>query len=241
MTKWLYSLLLGGVLLASYFWLQQPTLAQLTPQVILVCLVSYALARKLRTKRLSVSFLLPSYQAWETSLLLAAVTLLIGATGGLASGFLVSGYLAIFVLVFSSEDISSLLASLGLGFSLLGATSAFNPMIWSNLLSLPVVTGLLILAKNQYLQAVNTTSQLLHDDDWNSQRQDSTGWFVQKFLVPTIAELKTLTPNAAKNQDQIHQHILRIESRTNQLIEVYQQPPTTSADHDTSDETPPTK
>lgn len=232
MKRWLYLIVLLLGVAGSYLWLKTPSLAKYGPQVFLACILLYGLVRKLSTrfrkettssqKSPQVASFLPHFESWENVLLVVATVMLVGSTGGVGSLFFSANFVILLVIVFRSGDMAALTTSMAIAFVYAGLSTTITQNQVVLLANIPIVAVLLTLAKNQYLVAVQTTSKVLQDDDWNAQRSDSTGWFLEKFLKPTVTHIKELMGNPAKNHQTILHELSRIESRTDQLLDVYE-------------------
>jgi hypothetical protein len=213
------------VLVIAYFWVKTPALVHYSLQAFFAALASYLILKRFKRAQSPSAFwhLAPRFKNLEILLLTFAVLMLVTATGSLDSILFPLLYVLLFFMVFSTDDITSIVASSGLSLFFYSLTDLSAQSALASLISLPLVTVFFLLAKKQYDIAVRESSQLFHQDDWNVSRSDSTGWFMVKFLKPSIIELKELSGNPDKNQDQMLQKLVRIESRLNQLIKEFAQ------------------
>lgn len=220
MKQWTQPILLVLAIILAYFWQKIPLLSPFSLQAFLGAMVGYLIVKKLQNET-PFWHLAPAYKSFELVLLVFAVLTLIVATG--VQLFFPLLYVLLFFLVFATDEASAIVTSCGISLFFYAMTSSSVATGISTLISLPLVTLFFLLAKKQYQIAVDESKQRLHSDDWNVQRSESTGWFMVKFLKPTIIELKELSGAPDKNEQMILQKLLRVESRMNQLIKEFTQ------------------
>jgi len=207
----------GGV----YWWLHIPALQPYSLQFFAGLGISYFILKKV--SQTHAWHFLPAAMSLETIFAIAALLLLIGATGGTTSWFYPLTYLVLFIVIFSSHIFNSIFTTMIMMLFLYGTSSQLHQHELVAIFSLPIVMTFLIFAKLQHEEAITDrlvikTEEIKIDELEAEEFQLQN--FLTNFLSPKITQLEKFLefPNNSQSvKTQLHLIKLEIEKLLKQI------------------------
>lgn len=211
------SLMLLGVGII-YWWLHIPHLQFYSIQLFAVLGLIYFILKKISQAK--HWHFLPATMSLETIVATACLLLLIGATGGTFSWFFPLIYLALFMVVFSSDIGNSIFTALLMMLFLYGTSAQLHQHELVAMLSLPIVALFLIFAKKQHSEVIQDQFIIHQEIDQISEletvatQETQLENFLNNFLSPRIQQIEKLVAypsNFHLIQTQLHLIKLEVE------------------------------
>lgn len=215
----LHTALLVAAIVLAYWWLNVPSLVPYSTQAFAACVIAYFAIKRLTSAKLW--HLIPGYLSLEMVIATFALLLLIGATGNLNSSFYPLTYVHLFLLVFSSDQRTSLLTAALMMLFHYGLGPDQVMANWTSLATIPLILTFYIFARSQY-QEVNRSREEAQVSEAHlveleeDSRQLSS--FLEDFVGHKLRGLKGLTDHAAQNQKAIQGQLSLMEVEIEGLL-----------------------
>lgn len=205
-------------MMLAYVWLQVPTIQQYSLQVFAVLIAGFLIYKKIRGGQFW--HILPEHTSVEMGVLTFAFLLLIGATGNTQSIVYPLAYLHVFFIVMTSHPVTAILSTTGLMLFhyALDGTPGLHTL--QAILTLTVMLGIFLFAKEQYDDNKSRRSKLEIEDKQLAlitEQERTLEDFMQKFLEPRIKRLKELSLNPEENMSAIASQLDMMETEVEKI------------------------
>ncbi len=173
----------------AYVWVTIPELRPFSLQLTAAGIVGFFIAKRFSRSRLH--HVLPRPETMETALLVGAVALGVGSTGGLASPFLPVIYLVLFASVLTLQLSSNMAEMIGLSLFLWAVSPhPLTPNLWIELISLPFLLPLMIFARYQFDEAQEQRYLAQQERVLLRDEEQAVVAFLSEFLHPKLQQLR---------------------------------------------------
>jgi hypothetical protein len=174
-----------------------------------------------RSKRLSGSrwnHVLPRPETWETALLVSAVAIGVGATGGISSPFLALFYVLLFLSALTLSVPANLVEMVGLVVFLWAVSSQpFSRDMWIRLIELPVLLPLLLFARMQFEEARREKARAMRDEHQMADQEQQMLLFLSTHLRPKLLQLRQMLLTSEQNRPVVAQQLGQLEKEVSDL------------------------
>lgn len=218
MSRLLETFSLLFTLTLAYIWVSLPALRGLSLQLTAVCFLAYFLS-----KRLSHSgwhHVVPRPESIETALLLGAIALLVGSTGGLASPFVPLFYLLLFLSALTLNLGANIVEMVALTVFLWG-TSA-HPLSTAQtieLFSLPLLLPLMVFARYQFEEAQEQQHLVEQEEALLSQEESEVIIFLSTYLRPKLQHVRVALETSKDNVWLARKQLELLEKEAQDLLQ----------------------
>lgn len=202
-------------------WISVPTLYEYSLQLVALAFLAFLWLR-FKHNRENLTQLVPKKGSSELIPITLVITLLISATGNTHSWFYSFTYIYLFLIVFSLPKKSAItLATCTL---LLQAffVKEFTSQEYIILLNIPIITGILLFAKQQYEKAsleevllTEEETQLASSLTEAAQLEE----YIQEFLLPKTEMLSSLEEPQTELEKTLHSQITLITTESKKILE----------------------
>lgn len=204
-------------LLLAYFWVQSPLLREMSLQVSALLFLVYFLNKRLQKSRWH--HVMPKGDTLEASLLLGAVAIVVGTSGGLGSPFLPLFYLLLFVSVLTLHLYTNLVEMVALMVFLWAVTPApINTNHLIELLSLPLLLPLMLFARWQFEEAQEDRYRLEQEETLLASQETKILMFLSTYLQPRLQQLRGMLFVSELNRPSVIKQLEVLEIETQKLI-----------------------
>ncbi len=214
----LESLLLFVSLVASYLWVSLPNLRPYSLQMTACLLVIFFISKRL--SRAAGHHILPNPQSLETAFLTAAIALVVGSTGSIASPFLPLFHLLLFFGALSFTLVGNLVSVVLLTIFLWG--TSVHPLGKADLielLSLPFLLPLLIFARQQFTEAREKTHQLENETEAIAQEEARLSAWLRRFLQPKLRQVRQSLSLTPQNTTIVVKQLVILEESADRILD----------------------
>lgn len=142
----------------AFIWLRSPFLSHYSIQLFGSVILVYFIIKKLN--QADFWQLLPSPASLEMALATLAFLILIGATGNIKSPLFPLSFVHLFFLTLSAQNITTLIILFEIILFHFSLNSGITTIEISYLVSLPIVTGFFLLAKDQFIKVFKQKSSI---------------------------------------------------------------------------------
>ena len=200
-------MLLSSVIFA-YIWLSFPEFSSYSLQLVGFIVLLYLVIKKASAAKFW--HLAPNITGnFELAMISLGLLLLIGSTGNEQSYFFPLIYLNLYFLVMITDTFAALIVSSS--FLILFLALSLHPEVnLPNLLSIPVVVILMLLAKKQYQEFSTENNQLPSDSALIK--------FIKTVIIPKLQLLSHLADFPEANQETIRKQVELLETETKDVL-----------------------
>lgn len=204
-------------LFLAYLWVQTPWLREMSLQISALLFLIYFLSKRLQKTKWH--YVMPQEETLEASLLLAAVAIVVGSSGGLASPFLPLFYLLLFVSVLTLHLYTNLVEMVTLMVFLWAVTPA--PITTDHLIeiiSLPLLLPLMLFARWQFEEAQEDRYRLEQEENLLASQETNILMFLSTYLQPKLQQLRGMLYVSELNRPSVIKQLEMLEQETQALI-----------------------
>lgn len=201
----------------AYVWISLPQLRPYSLQLTIVFFLLYFVSKRL--SRAGWKEILPSTQTFEAALLVTAVSLVVGFSGGLNSPFLPLFYILLFLTALSLRLSANVVELIGITLFLWATTP--HPLTqagWISLLSFPFLLPLLAFARMQFEQASAERFLRQAEEKTLSEEEERVTRFILEFIVPKLRAVRDILRVSPDNARIADRQILLIEDESIKLL-----------------------
>lgn len=222
MSALIQRLLLLMSVLAAFFWLELPLLAQYSLQAFMAMIIAYFVVKRFNNHRAKLWHVAPRTMSIEMPIVTFALLLLIGATGNLDSPLYPLSFLHLFFLVFSTNPLTAITTTVAIMLFHYGIMPEMTSTHFSHLATLPLMLFLFLFAKDQYRQA--TTGKLVMNQEESALSEaHQVHAYMEEFLstqvLARIEAIKRLLEYPAQNQQPLKQHLTLLQIETQRALQ----------------------
>ncbi len=201
----------------AYAWVVLPQLQQYSLQLASFGVIVFFVLKRLGRSRLH--HILPKPNSLESSVLIAIVSLGIGATGGLASPFLPLYYLLLFITVLTLSASSNLVVLTGMSLFLWSVTAhPLQTTHWVELLSLPFLLPLMIFARMQFDEAKEQKYLAEQEELLLNTQEEQVVSFLADHLRPKLRTLRLALEMSTENSWMVRRQLEVLENDSHELL-----------------------
>ncbi len=201
----------------AYAWVTSPALREYSLQLSAGLFLVYFISKKLQQSKLR--HIMPSESTLETALLVGAVAIVVGSTGGLGSPFLPLFYLLLFVSVMTVDLTTNLVEMVSL-LVFLWAIS-IHPLstnYWLELFSLPLLLPLMLFARWQFEEAQEDKYRLQQEEHLLAHQETNMLMFLSTFLVPKLRQLRAMLILSEQNRLSVAKQLELLELESQRVM-----------------------
>lgn len=202
--------------LLAYTWTAFPGLQPYSLQVTAVLFLLYFVSKRLSGSRWH--HVLPRPETWETALLVSAIAILVGATGGITSPFLALFYVLLFLSALTLSVPANLVEMVALVVFLWAVSpQPFSRDMWIRLVELPVLLPLLLFARMQFEEARREKARAAKDEHQMANQEQKMLLFLSTYLRPKLMQLRQMLSMSEQNRPVVAQQLAQLEKEISEV------------------------
>lgn len=209
-------------ILLAYTWTAFPGLQPYSLQLTAGLFLLYFLSKRLSGSRWH--HVLPRPETWETALLVSAVAILVGATGGLSSPFLALFYVLLFLSALTLSVAANLVEMIALVVFLWAVSvQPLSRDLWIRLVEFPILLPLLLFARVQYEEARREKARAVADETQMASQEQKMLLFLSTHLRPKLMQFRQMllmSDPQDQNRQVVAQQIALLEKDVAEVSQV---------------------
>lgn len=219
--RWWEPISLVISLVLAAIWVSQPGLSEYSLQLATILFLIYFLVKRWQGSRWNkdLHHIMPKADTIEASVLLAAVAVVVGSSGGLASPFLPLFYLLLFVSVLTLHLYTNLVEMVALIVFLWTITPPpFTTNHFLELISLPLLLPLMLFARWQFEEAQEDKFRLQLEEQLLAKQESKIMIFLSTYLQPLLRQMKGMLYINPDNRFSVIKQLEQLEQEIQQLM-----------------------
>jgi len=203
--------------IVSYLVATSKSLESYSLQVAAGLFLLYFIGKKLQHSKWNR--LMPKEESIETAVLLVAVCVVIGSSGGLASPFMPLFILLLFISVLTIRLTSNLVVMGGMMIFLWAVSR--HPLDMNQLLALltlPLIFPLMLFARWQFESAQENRWRLRLEEELLSSQESHMLMFLSTYLIPLLKQLRAMLVISEQNRLSVAKQLEILEQEANRVV-----------------------